>query len=153
MRCNSILRAGRLLASCLLVLAGALALTAEFSVAQAQTAGNLDISPDTGAVGSTFQVHGTGFVNFSLVTRTLDLAVFDADNQIIARGSVDARDDGSFDTYIDTSKAAFSSGTYSLLASYTYWGARRDAYTNAIVCDFCPVKTVPLADPVTFTVE
>jgi len=125
------------------------------SVANAQDTGgaaSLSISPDDGSVGSTFHVHGTGFVNFSLITNQLDVTVFDADNNIVDGGSVAADGDGTIDADIDTSDGKYAPGTYSVLASYTYWGARRDA-ANRVVCDFCPVKTLPLADPVTFTID
>jgi len=66
---------------------------------------------------------------------------------------VPADGDGDIDADIDTSDAKYAPGTYSVLASYTYWGVRRNPVTNEIVCDFCPTKTFPLADPVTFRIE
>jgi len=93
------------------------------SVAHADGSGSLTISPGTGVVGSKFHLQGTGFQNFSLVTHDLDVTVFDASNTIVDQGSVTAGDDGSIDVDIDT------------------------------VCDLCPIKTVPLADSVTFTIH
>ena len=123
------------------------------TLAQAQAQGSLNISPATGGAGSKFEVHGVGFVNFSLITKALDLTVFDANNVIVDHGSVAANDDGSIDAVVDTSNGLYTSGTYSVLASYTYWGVRRDPLTDVIICGFCPTKTVPLADSVTFTIE
>ena len=153
MRGSYIRRPGRFLASGLLLISVALASTSGTSAAQAQAQGSLEITPGDGAIGSTFHVHGTGFRNFSLVTNTLNLSVFDASNTMVDRGSVDATDDGTIDATIDTSDGQYTSGTYSVLASYTYWGVRRDPVTNVILCDFCPTKTVPLAEPVTFTLQ
>ena len=110
----------------------ALAPASEPGVAYGDGVGSLTISPTSGKVGTTFHVHGTGFVNFSLITHQLDLSVSD--------------------TNIDTSDGKYASGTYTLLASYTYWGTRRDALQN-VICSFCPVKTVPLADLATFTLQ
>ena len=124
------------------------------SVAHADGGGSLSISPGTGVVGSTFHLQGTGFQNFSLITHDLDITVFDASNTIVDRGTATAGDDGSIDVDIDTSGGPYTTGTYSVLASYTYWGARHDpADSQRILCDFCPIKTVPLADSVTFTLE
>ena len=113
---------------------------------------SLGITPDDAALGSTLHVHGTGFVNFSLITNQLDVTVFDANNNIVEGGSVPADADGTIDAEIDTSDGKYAPGTYSVLASYTYWGVRRDA-NNRIVCDFCPTHTLPLADSVTFTLD
>ena len=125
------------------------------SGASAQVIGGsaaLTIAPGAGPLGSTFHVHGTQFVNFSLITNQMDVTVFDVNNNIVEGGSVAADADGNIDADIDTGDAKYAPGTYSVLASYTYWGVRRNPLTNAIICDFCPIRTVPLADPVTFTV-
>jgi hypothetical protein len=124
------------------------------SVAYADGSGSLTISPGTGVVGSRFHLQGTGFQNFSLITHDLNVTVFAASNTIIDQGSVTAGDDGSIDVDIDTSSGSYTSGTYWVLATYTYWGARHDpANQQRILCDFCPIKTVPLADSVTFTIQ
>ncbi len=123
------------------------------TIAQAQTQASLTISPDSGTAGAKFHVHGTGFQDFSLVTNVLDLGIFDANSTLVDQGSVAAADDGTIDADIDTTGDTYTSGTYSVLASYTYWGVRRDPVTQRVLCDFCPVKTVPLADSVTFTIE
>ena len=124
------------------------------SVAHADGSGSLSISPDSGAVGSRFHLQGTGFQNFSLITHDLDVTIFDASNTIVDHGSVTAADDGSIDIDIDTSDGSYTSGTYWVFASYTYWGARRDpANSQHVLCDFCPIKTVPLADSVSFTLQ
>ena len=113
---------------------------------------SLELSSDEAPVGARLHVHGTGFVNFSLITNNLDIVVFNADTEIVEEGSIPADADGTIDADIDTSDGKYAPGSYSVMASYTYWGARRDAY-NRVVCDFCPVKTVPLADTVSFTLR
>ena len=124
------------------------------SVAHADGSGRLSISPGTGVAGSRFHLQGTGFQNFSLITHDLDVTVFDASNTIVDQGSVTAGDDGGIDVDIDTTTGSYTSGTYWVLATYTYWGARHDpADAHRILCDFCPTKTVPLADAVTFTLQ
>jgi hypothetical protein len=150
---NLVPRLGRFLVCGVLAVAAAVVPAYGPSVARAQTVGSLSISPDSGAVGSKLQVHGTGFQHFSLITNMLDLTVFDATNTIVEHGSIAANDDGTIEATIDTSNAQYASGTYSLLASYTYWAVRRDPVSNVTICDFCPTKTVPLVEPVTFTLE
>ncbi|HLZ25558.1 MAG TPA: hypothetical protein VKQ30_25825 [Ktedonobacterales bacterium] len=145
----------RRLLLCLMLAASVTPMTLpDASVAHADGSGSLSISPGVGVVGSRFHLQGTGFQNFSLITHDLNVTAFDASNTIVDEGSVTAGDDGSIEVDIDTSSGSYTNGTYWVLATYTYWGARHDpADPQRILCDFCPTKTVPLADSVTFTLQ
>jgi hypothetical protein len=100
-------------------------------------------------VGTTLTLDGAGFDAWVNAAHGVTIAAFDADGHLYDSGEVAVNEDGTLETTITTDN--YAPGAYTLRAFYTFWGVRHDPITNDVVCDFCPVQTVPLTDPINLT--
>ena len=109
-----------------------------------------------GYLSAQFRVYTVRASRTSREQRTSSIfPIYPSDNGAITieRGAVASDPQGNIDFTINTGDGNYSAGAYSILASYTYWGPRRDPYASLIVCDFCPLQTVSLADPISFILD